>query len=259
MGANLRENIKRGSSDLRTIFLTDIENLETLSHPNIAKILGKGEYKHRIFIVQRYYDAGSLEYHLQEVDFMEAAEKVIEGVSYLHQQGLVHRDIKPSNVFLTGDKYLVVIGDLQTCRRPEELVMTTDDDGRIRGHGFTHGTTHSAPEVLVEHRAEQSADVYSLGLVLWKMLTGRKLPFSYSTEFFEGLEKDKHRETHEENVRRMIGDLPEGTGEELRSVIRRCLDFDPNKRYANASLMLEEFRKAKRVSGQQYGSIERAD
>ena len=259
MGANLSKNIEKGASGLRTIFLKDIENLETLSHPNIAKILGKGEYKDRIFIVQRYYEAGSLEDYLQEVDFMGAADKIIEGASYLHRRGLVHRDIKPSNIFLTWNQDLVVIGDLQTCRRPAELVMTIDEEGKLRGHGFTHGTSHSAPEVLVEHYAEQSADVYSLGLVLWRMLTGRKLPFSYSTEFFGSLEKENHRETHEVNIQKMLEELPDSTSEELKGVIRRCIEFDPKNRYADASLMLEEFRRAKQVSGQQYKTIRRSE
>jgi serine/threonine protein kinase len=232
IGDKLKKHQERGASNLKKMFLKDIENLEKLNHQNIAKILGKGEYKDQVYIVQQYYEHGSLEDHLQDVDPIETFEKILEGLSYIHLKNITHRDLKPGNIFLTGDENIAVIGDLQTCRTVEELQTKTDEEKVQRGYGYTHGTTHSAPEVLIRHKANQSSDVYSMGLIFWRMLTGKELPFEYSTEYFESIPKDKHEETHEKNMKNLLEQVDDTVSAEIKGLLESCLGFDwPHRRF----------------------------
>ena len=139
-------------------------------------------------------------------------------------------------------KRTVVLGDMQTARR----LVGDSIDSRVEDvSGFTHGTSHGAPEVLIYHKASKRSDVYSLGLTIWEILAGRKLPFSYSTEYFEGRDEDVIRREHEENLSMMKKLLPNRFSV-LWDFIEKACKYDQDERYRDANVMLrtwnEEFK-----------------
>ena len=236
-GHVLKDSQNSGASSLRNMFMTDIANLERLTHPNIARLFGKGIYGDRIYVVQPYYERGSLEHNLKNVDFWMTGEKILQGLAYIHDQGLVHRDIKPANIFVTGDSNLAVIGDLQTCKP----VALKDDNIATM---FTHGRSHASPQLLLTHKATYQDDVFSMGLVLWRMFTGKNVPFDYNPNSIKESRYGEVYEAHKQKMAYMLTEMGPSQPE-LRELVLNCVNFNPEMRYENAQQLLAAFRYAR--------------
>jgi serine/threonine protein kinase len=162
--------------ELEERFRREAKALARLSHPNITGIFDYGVFEGRSFIVMEYVPGGSLHeqiagrpYRLD--DALRIVSKILEALDYAHGLGVVHRDIKPANVLIAADGTVkvadfglakIVAADAQT----PELTLTD--------HGM--GTPHyMAPEqVQSSKHIDQRADLYSVGVVLYEMLTGTK-------------------------------------------------------------------------------------
>src|SRR3954470_16724135 len=147
-----------------------------LSHPNIVTVIDRGEESGRQFIVFEYVDGENLKELLERNGRLpvrraiELALEIARALAFAHQQGLVHRDVKPQNVLLNGDG---------------EAKVT--DFGIARSLDVQHGMTQTgtvlgtsdyiAPEQAQGQRVDEHTDVYSLGVVVYELLTG-EVPFS---------------------------------------------------------------------------------
>jgi predicted Ser/Thr protein kinase len=156
-------------------FRREARAVAALSHPNIVTVIDRGEHGNRQFIVFEYIDGENLKALIQRrgpapvTTALELALQIGRGLSFAHQQGLVHRDVKPQNVLLNGDGQAKVT-DFGIAR-------SLDVQHGMTQTGTVLGTSdYIAPEQAQGQRVDEHTDVYSLGVVLYEMLTS-EVPF----------------------------------------------------------------------------------
>src|SRR3954464_5334687 len=156
-------------------FRREARSVATLSHPNIVTVIDRGEHDGRQFIVFEYVEGENLKRLIERrgpspvSTALELGMQISRGLSFAHQQGLVHRDVKPQNILLNGDGQAKVT-----------------DFGIARSMDVQHGMTQTgtvlgtsdyiAPEQAQGQRVDEHTDVYSLGVVLYELLT-TEVPF----------------------------------------------------------------------------------
>ena len=156
-------------------FRREARAVAQLSHPNIVTVIDRGEDDGRQFIVFEYVDGKTLKECLDEQGRMtvrralELAIEIAHGLAFAHDHGLVHRDVKPQNVILNGDGAAKVT-DFGIARSLEVKGVT--QSGTVLGT-----SSYIAPEQASGRPVEPATDVYSLGVVLFELLTGR-VPFT---------------------------------------------------------------------------------
>ena len=162
-------------SDYIERFRREARAVAALSHPNIVTVIDRGEHEGRQFIVFEYIAGENLKQLIERrgpapvTTALELAMQIARGLSFAHQQGLVHRDVKPQNILLNGDG---------------EAKVT--DFGIARSLDVQHGMTQTgtvlgtsdyiAPEQAQGQSVDEHTDVYSLGVVLYELLTN-EVPF----------------------------------------------------------------------------------
>ena len=162
-------------------FEREAKAVARLTHPNIVKVTDYGEEDGKPYLVMPYLPGGTLKELIKErgqIPWQEAARILIpiaEALAYAHSQGVIHRDIKPSNILLTqsGQPMLTDFGVAKII----EDEATQD----LTGTSATVGTPeYMAPEQITSKTVDARADLYSLGVVFYEMITGRK-PFEADT------------------------------------------------------------------------------
>ena len=155
----------------RERFARESELVMSLEHPNVVPIYDAGDVDGRVYLAMRLVDGSDLGSLLRSDGALEPARaiaisaQIAAALDAAHASGLVHRDVKPSNVLLDASEH-VYLADFGLTRR-------LDDDGGVAGEGRSIGTpAYLAPEQLDRAPIDGSADVYSLGCVLYECLTG---------------------------------------------------------------------------------------
>ena len=200
-----------------------------IDHPNLVAIEDLGQVEGVPYVVMGYAGEDTLARRLTRggFDAVEAFRvfiQVCRGVLALHERNLVHFDLKPSNVFLRGD----------TARVGDYGLAKLLADGR-NTLSFGRGTPHyMAPEVL-KGRADQRADIYSLGVILFEIFAGR-VPYDGDSGLVALL-----------NDEPQPIEYPEGFPARLREVVARCLDADPDRRPQTVAALLEELGQTGRA------------
>ena len=156
-------------------FRREARAVAALSHPNIVTVIDRGEHDGRQFIVFEYIDGENLKALIERrgpapvTTALELAMQIARGLSFAHQRGLVHRDVKPQNILLNGDGQAKVT-DFGIAR-------SLDVQHGMTQTGTVLGTSdYIAPEQAQGQRVDEHTDVYSLGVVLYEMLTN-EVPF----------------------------------------------------------------------------------
>jgi serine/threonine protein kinase len=159
-------------------FEREAKALAKLSHPNIVGVIDYGDYEGSPYFVMEFLPSGTLKQQLgKPIPWREAARlllPVARALQYAHKQGIVHRDIKPSNILITesGEPMLADFGIAKILESGEAATLT--------GTGIGMGTPeYMAPEQWTGNVTAQS-DIYSLGVVFYEMVTGRK-PYAADT------------------------------------------------------------------------------
>jgi serine/threonine-protein kinase len=212
--------------------------LSQLSHPNIAVIHDFDTHEGVDFLVMECIEGPTLEERLvpgplPERELLPLALQLAEALSAAHGQGVIHRDLKPSNLRITPEGRLKVLDFglariLEPAGRPG-LTMTMTD---TRGAAGT--LAYMAPEVLGSETPDARSDVYSCGVVLYEMATGRR-PFTGDTTF--SLMYSILHQTPQ-SPRSLAPSLPA----ELDALILRALDREAAKRQASGRELLAELR-----------------
>jgi eukaryotic-like serine/threonine-protein kinase len=155
-------------------FRHEARAVAALSHPNIVTVIDRGEQDGRQFIVFEYVEGENLKRVVERGPVpiemaLEVALQIARGLSFAHQHGLVHRDVKPQNVLLngSGEAKVTDFGIARSMSVQHSMTQT----------GTVLGTSdYIAPEQAQGRQVDEQSDVYSLGVVLFELLTGR-VPF----------------------------------------------------------------------------------
>lgn len=161
----------------RKMFFNEAHAAGMLNHPNIINIYDVGIDGDDWFIVMEYVEGGHTLKPYCAPDSLLPVDKVVEiifdcakALDYAHRQGVVHRDIKPSNILFTPDQD-VKIGDFSIAH------IQTEDDSATQTTGMMGSPRYMSPEQLREEQISSQTDLYSLGVVMYELLTG-KPPFA---------------------------------------------------------------------------------
>ena len=222
-GAQKRERIER--------FYREAKAAGTLSHRNIVTIHDVGQENDRHFLVMEYLEGQSLRDILQMQGALPLKETVeitlqlCDALSYAHSRGVVHRDIKPDNVHILPGG-VIKLTDFGIARITAEPSITTQ--------GQVFGTpSYMSPEQVASHSVDHRTDLFSLGITLYEMLTGRK-PFLGDSVI-----------TITYNIMNIQPTMPVGVPLALQQILQRALAKDPNLRYQNAAAMAADLRAEK--------------
>lgn len=218
--------------EARERFFREAETAGRLHHPDIVTIFDAGESGELAWIAMEYVKGEDLQRHtapgrlLPVTQVLEIAARVAEALSYAHGQGVVHRDVKPANVMVGLDSGLVKVMDFGVAR--------VDDASRTRT-GIVLGTpSYMSPEQMAGRRTDGRSDLYSLGVMLFQLLTG-SLPHEG-----ENMAELMRRIVNEPapDVRSLRPELPEA----LADVVALALEKRPEVRYADGVQMAQDLR-----------------
>ncbi len=224
---------------LRTRFRREAVAAAAVAHPNIVATYDTGEDDGVAYIVMELVEGATLR---QAIDLhgplpparaADIAAQVADALAAAHGRGLVHRDVKPSNVLVQLDGR-VKVTDFGIAKAADQGAEDLTRAGNVMGTA-----RYLAPEQLEGHTVDERADVYSLGLVLYEMLTGNA-PFGADTEIGTAVARLT-------SAAPRIGDVRAGIPPGLAHVVERALERDPALRWPNAASMrdaLTPFRVA---------------
>jgi serine/threonine protein kinase/formylglycine-generating enzyme required for sulfatase activity len=218
-------------SDFSARFRREARAIARLNHPNILPVYDFGQDKGLNYIVMRYVEAGTLKELLgQPLDLrttLDIISQVGGALDYAHQEGVIHRDVKPSNVLMDRGEW-ALLGDFGLARMMEASV-------RLTGTGVGVGTpTYMSPEQGQGTTVDARSDVYSLGIMLFEMLTGR-VPYQAETPMAVVI---KHLTAPLPLPRDANPSIPEAA----ERVIFKALAKDPADRYQTAGELVEALR-----------------
>jgi branched-chain amino acid transport system substrate-binding protein len=203
-------------------FEREAKSLAKLSHANIVGVIDYGDYEGSPYLVMEYLPGGTLKQKMgQPMPCRDAARillPIARALDYAHRKGMAHRDVKPSNILITadGDPMLTDFGIAKILEAQEGFTLT--------GTGVGIGTPEYMSPEQWTGQAGPSSDIYSLGVVFYEMLTGRK-PYEAETPAAVLL---KQASDPLPNPRNYVPDLPD----QAEHVLLRALAKKPEDRFA---------------------------
>ncbi len=231
----LREEFSENEEFLRR-FKNESKAIALLSHPNIIKVYDVCFSDKLQCIVMEFVDGITLKEYMDSrgrLPYKEALhfiEQIMAALEHAHSRGIVHRDVKPQNVMLLEDGSLKIT-DFGIARFARSEAKTITD----RAIGSVH---YISPEQARGGSTDNRTDIYSAGVLLYEMLTGR-LPFEGDTPVSVAL---MHIELTPPGVREAAPDIPEG----LEQIVQRAMAKEPDRRYQSAREMADDIAAFKR-------------
>ncbi len=218
------------ASDERTIerFRNELKLARTISHRNVCRMYDLGRDEGTYYITMEYISGEDLKSLIHRIGALPVgkavsiARQVGEGLAEAHRLGVVHRDLKPQNIMIDREGNARIM-DFGIARSLEAKGIT--------GAGVMIGTPeYMSPEQVDGKDADQSSDIYSLGIVLYEMLTGR-LPFEGDTPLSVAIKQKSEAPVNPKTINAQIPD-------ELGRIILKCLEKPKEKRYQSADEFL---------------------
>ena len=219
-------------NDCRERFKREAQAAAKLNHPNIVTIHEVGDYQGRPYFVMELVEGKSLRDLLKGkplslTEVVDLAIQICEGLGKAHESGVIHRDVKPSNIVIDSeDRPKLLDFGLAAIKGTEQLTKT----------GSTLGTVgYMSPEQIQGKEVDQRSDLFSLGVMLYEMTTGRA-PFKGDTEAA--------------TLNSVLNDTPEplsrfksGVSEDLQRIVAKLLEKDPALRYQSAAGVVSDLKR----------------
>jgi hypothetical protein len=202
----------------RERFFAEVRITRQLSHPNICRVYDIQEIEGRHFLSMEFIDGEDLASLIKRIGYLsnekalDIARQLAAGLAAAHERGVLHRDLKPANIMLDGHGR-VRITDFGLAIAAEDASQAAEIAGT---------PAYMAPEQLAGKGSTVRSDMYSLGLVLYEIYTGKKA--------FTATTLAELREQKETHTPRAISELREGMDAVVERLIRRCMERDPNAR-----------------------------
>ncbi len=234
----------RGDQLSRGHFLKEAERISALNNEHIAGIYDVIEDQGEVFLIMEYVEGANLRFRFNPrpdlPQFLEVAVQCAEALAAAHEKGILHRDIKPENIMLTatGQVKMLDFGLAQRLRATAEAGATASLPSL--GHPLSGTRGYVAPEVLLEKEPDARADIFSLGVVFYELLTGNN-PCAAAT-WVGSIELTLH--ARPSAIQQANPQVPD----EVERVIRKMLEKDPEERYATARDLLVDLRRLRRQS-----------
>jgi serine/threonine protein kinase/tetratricopeptide (TPR) repeat protein len=239
-------------------FQREARAVAALNHPNIVTIFSVEEFAGVHFLTMELVDGQPLDRliptgGLPVRQIVEIASALADALGAAHEKGIVHRDLKPANVMVSGQGRVKVLdfGLAKELRNssPDDATLTSANPTEL---GMIMGTpAYMSPEQASGHALDHRTDIFSLGVVLHEMATGRQ-PFegNSSAELICAILRDTPPE---------VTDLRPGLPRDLARIIRRCMEKDPGRRMQTAQDVSNEFRDLARQTSMKPASTTPAD
>lgn len=215
-----------------TKFRTEAQSAAGLEHPNIVNIYDVGSENGLHFIVMEHIEGITLKTYIEkkgQLSFKEAASiaiQVARGIESAHNKGITHRDIKPQNIIISTEGK-VKVTDFGIARASSSQTISADVMGSVH---------YASPEQARNGYVDGRSDIYSLGIVMYEMVTGR-VPFDGDTAVAVALQ---HLQEEMVGPRMYAPELPIS----YEKIVLKCTQKNPDRRYQAIPELLADLRKA---------------
>ena len=221
------KTLRTGAGNMEAL-LKEARIVSKLQHPNIVTLFDAGEHENAPYLVYAYVEGQTLEHLLKAEKTLSLARAaqivcgILNGIGYAHQQGVMHLDLKPANIMITSNDQPLVM-DFGIART---VTQQSAKESQINGT-----PQYIAPEIILGKSATPSADLFSLGMILYELVTGK--PAENGNNVYEILHKNANVAAESPSARNIYID------ERLEGIILKAIAKKPENRYANAGAMLQ--------------------
>jgi serine/threonine-protein kinase len=216
-------------------FKREAKSMATLSHPYIATVYDWGKEKEIYYMVMEYLSGENLKQIIDKRGMLptnkviDISIKICDALEAIHKHGIIHRDIKPSNILITKENNIKIT----------DFGIVKDSAPSLTQTGSILGTAqYISPEQARGLRVEKSSDIYSLGVVIYEMLTGDP-PFRGDDSLSVAL-----RHIREKPI--PISNIVKNISKNLETVVMGCLSKDPEDRYSSVAKLKEDLIRCRR-------------
>ncbi|MFZ3065459.1 MAG: protein kinase [Nitrospirota bacterium] len=210
-------------------FIKEARLSANLNHTNIVTIFDTGQDENNYYIIMEYIEGKTLREYLKQInkfkvsDAVKIAKQMCRALAYAHNNKVVHRDIKPANIMISREK-MVKVMDFGVAKIIEDV---TRESTSISGTPL-----YMSPEQIIGKDVDFQSDLYSFGITLFELITGR-------TPFVEGDLGYHHLHTKPPSPKEIDPSIPDA----LNGIIIKCLEKDKAKRYKKAEEILKDLDK----------------
>jgi len=218
--------------------------LATLSHPNLLSIHDVGNVDGKAFVITELLEGSTLRERLGSAEIgaargIEWGLQIAQGLAAAHERGIVHRDLKPENVFVTRDGIIKIL-DFGLARRVEQTIVGRQRNQALTDAGTVLGTVgYLSPEQARGFPADHRSDIFSFGVVLYELVTGRgAFEMPTAAETLTAVLRDEPPP---------IADCGRTVPAEVEEIVRHCIEKEPADRFRSARDLVFALRLADRA------------